>query len=153
MHVAYYQGADKSLARPGRKLQRPKFNFCKPLKKNSEGCLSNWVSVAAMTSVSNEKLRPFNCFFSQVGLRTYQHPCTNLQAPSATTWKHNAYGCLSNVVCISKYILVFWVYIVWYGSWVQMLETYTLVPSSKQYFYAWRHDTGHHSNPSPFMYR
>ena len=28
-----------------------------------------------MTSSSDEKWRPFNCFFSQVGLRTYQHPC------------------------------------------------------------------------------
>ena len=28
-----------------------------------------------MTSASDEKWRPFNCFFSRVGLRTYQHPC------------------------------------------------------------------------------
>ena len=28
-----------------------------------------------MTSASDEKLRPFSCFFSRVGLRTYQHPC------------------------------------------------------------------------------
>jgi hypothetical protein len=28
-----------------------------------------------MTSVSDEKWRPFNYFFSQVGLRTYQRPC------------------------------------------------------------------------------
>ena len=27
-----------------------------------------------MTSASDGKWRPFNCFFSQVGLRTYQHP-------------------------------------------------------------------------------
>ena len=27
-----------------------------------------------MTSASDEKWRPFNCFLSQVGLRTYQHP-------------------------------------------------------------------------------
>ena len=65
-------GADKSLARPGRKqatviklgiysTNSPRSsihflahwsNFCKPLKKNSEGCLSNQVSVAAMTSAS-----------------------------------------------------------------------------------------------------
>jgi len=30
-----------------------------------------------MTSSSDEKWRPFNCFFSRVGLRTYQHPCTS----------------------------------------------------------------------------
>ena len=28
-----------------------------------------------MTSASDEKLQPFNCFFSWIGLRTYQHPC------------------------------------------------------------------------------
>ena len=39
-------------------------NFCKSLKKNSEGWLSNQVSAAAMTSVSDEKWRPFNRFFS-----------------------------------------------------------------------------------------
>ena len=29
-----------------------------------------------MTSASDEKWRPFNCFFSRVVLRTYQHPCS-----------------------------------------------------------------------------
>ena len=78
-------GADKSLARPGRKqatatklgiysTHSPRssihflancHNFCKPLKKkNSEGCPSNQVSAAAMTSASDEKWRPFNFFFS-----------------------------------------------------------------------------------------
>ena len=47
----------------GNKLQRPNFNFCKPLKKNSEGCPSNQVSVAAMTSALDEKWRLFTCFF------------------------------------------------------------------------------------------
>ena len=77
-------GADKSLARPGRKqatatklgiysTHSPRSSihflarcskFCKPLKKESEGCPSNQVSAAAMTSASDEKWRPFNCFFS-----------------------------------------------------------------------------------------
>jgi len=42
-------------------------NFCKPhkkKKKNSEGCPSNHVSAAAKTSASDEKWRPYNCFFS-----------------------------------------------------------------------------------------
>ena len=42
-------------------------NFCKPLKKNSEGCTSNQVSAAAITSASDEKWRPFNSFFSVQG--------------------------------------------------------------------------------------
>ena len=40
-------------------------NFCKPLKKNSETCPSSQVSAAAMTSPSDEKWRPFNCFLVQ----------------------------------------------------------------------------------------
>jgi len=76
-------GTDKSLVRPGRKqttatklgiysayspqssinfLARCS-NFCKPLKKNSEGFPSNQVSAAAVTSASDEKWRTFNCFF------------------------------------------------------------------------------------------
>ena len=75
-------GTDKSLARPGRKqatanklgiysTYSPRSsihflarfsNLCKPLKKKSEGCPSNQVSAAAMTSTSEEKW-PFNCFF------------------------------------------------------------------------------------------
>jgi len=75
-------GVDKSLVRPGRKQATatklgiyskcsPRSSihflircscFCKPLKKNSEYCPSNQVPAAAMTSASNEKWRPFNCF-------------------------------------------------------------------------------------------
>jgi hypothetical protein len=74
-------GADKSLARPGRKqatatklgiysTYSPRSsihslarcsNFCKTLKKKSP---SNQVSTAVITSASDEKWRPFNCFFS-----------------------------------------------------------------------------------------
>ena len=44
-------------------------------KKKSEDCPINQVSAAAINSASDEKWRPLNCFFSRVGLRTYQHPC------------------------------------------------------------------------------
>jgi len=45
-------------------------------QKKSEGCPSNHVFAAAMTSASDDKWRPFKCFFfSRVGLRTYQYPC------------------------------------------------------------------------------
>ena len=47
----------------GNNLQRPNSNFCKPLKNNSEGCPSNQVFAAALTSASEEKWRPFNYFF------------------------------------------------------------------------------------------
>ena len=77
-------GADKSLARTGRKkatatklgiysTYSPRSsinflarcsNFCKPLKRNSKGCPSNQVSTAAMTSASDEKWRTFGFFFS-----------------------------------------------------------------------------------------
>ena len=43
-------------------------------QKISEVCLPNQVSATAMTSASDEKWRPFNCFFSRVELRSYQRP-------------------------------------------------------------------------------
>ena len=75
-----YRGADKSLARPGRKQATATklLTFASnPPPKKSEGCPSNQVSAAEMTSASDEKFRPLNCFFfsSRVGLRTYQHSC------------------------------------------------------------------------------
>ena len=76
------RGAGKSLDRTGRKqataiklgiysTQSPRSsihflarcsNFCKPIKKNSGRCPSNQVS-AGMTSASDVKCRPCNCFF------------------------------------------------------------------------------------------
>ena len=59
----------------GKKLQRPNFNVCKPLKKkNSESCPSNQVSAAAMTSGSEEKWRLFNCFFQSGRARDLSAP-------------------------------------------------------------------------------
>ena len=75
--------AYRSLARPGRKQDTatklgiystysPRSSihflarcsgFCKPLKKKSEGCPSNQVSTAAMTSASDEKMATFQLFF------------------------------------------------------------------------------------------
>ena len=43
-----------------------------------------------MTSASDEKWRPFNCFFSRVGLRTYQHPC-KVTAKTYDTSKYHAF--------------------------------------------------------------
>ena len=80
--LARYRGADKSLARPGRKRATATKLFCKSLQKNSECCPTNQVSAAALTSASDEKWRPFNCFFSRVGLRTYQHPCISSPVPT-----------------------------------------------------------------------
>jgi len=79
------RGANKSLARSGTKqatanklgiyskyTPRSSKNFlascsnlCKLLKKKSGGCPSNQVPAAAMTSASDEKLRPFNYFSVQ----------------------------------------------------------------------------------------
>jgi len=76
-------GADKSLARPGRKqatanklgiystyFPRSSIHFlalcsnlCTSLNKNSEGCPSNQVSAASVTSASEEKFPLCNCFF------------------------------------------------------------------------------------------
>ena len=64
MEQHLYRGADKSLARPGRKQARATtlLTFASH-SKNLEGCPSNQVSAAAMTSMLEEKWRPFNCFF------------------------------------------------------------------------------------------
>ena len=81
----YTVGADKSLARPGRKqatatkleiysshsAQRSIHflslcsNFYKLLNKDSEFCSSNQVPAKAMTSASEEKWLPFNCILVQ----------------------------------------------------------------------------------------
>ena len=91
-----YRGADKSLARPGRKqatatklgiysIHSPRSsihflarysNFCKPLKKKIRR-----LSVQSGLRGSNDlrvgrKMATSQLFFfSRVGLRTYQHPC------------------------------------------------------------------------------
>jgi hypothetical protein len=59
-----YRGADKSLARPGRKqATATKLELWQATKKKkSEVCVSNQVFAAAVTSASEEKWRPFNCF-------------------------------------------------------------------------------------------
>ena len=80
-----YQGAEKSLARPGRKLARAtKIELSQATQKNSENCPSNHFSAAAMTSASDEKWRPFNCFFSPGRAK-------DLSAPHNTEWpqKHS----------------------------------------------------------------
>ena len=45
-------------------LLSPLLYLMQATKKKSEICPSNQVSVAAMISASDEKWRPFNCFFS-----------------------------------------------------------------------------------------
>ena len=84
------------LDQEGNKPQRPNSNFCRPLKNNSEGCPSNQVSAAAMTSASDEKWRPLSCFFIWVGLRTYQHPCISCNMLHAF--------CLGTL-CVGKFIV------------------------------------------------
>jgi len=75
-------GADKALARPGRKQATATklgiystyheaqytsstvaLTFARHSKKKSEGCLSNQVSAPAMNSASGEKWRTFKFFF------------------------------------------------------------------------------------------
>ena len=76
-----YRGTDKSLARPGRKqATATKLWLLQATQKKNSGLFfpSNQVSAATMTSASDEKWWPFSCFFSRVGLRTYQHPCVCL---------------------------------------------------------------------------
>jgi len=46
-----------------------------------------------MTSASDEKWRPPNCFFSRVGLRTYQHPCTTLLSQICLSRRRSVSSC------------------------------------------------------------
>ena len=90
----------------GNKLQRPNCNFCKPLKKNkSESCPSNQVSAAAMTA-SDEKWRPFNCFFQSGWAKDLSAPVIQCRAQARVTRSvllpqlPGLYCCLSYPVCI-----------------------------------------------------
>ena len=57
----------------GKKLQRP--NICKSLKKEF-GRLSVQPGLRGSNDLRvGRKMATFNCFFSCVGLRTYQQPC------------------------------------------------------------------------------
>ena len=52
------------LARPGKKqATATKLQLLQAIKKNADGCPSNQISAAAMTSASDEKWRSFSCFF------------------------------------------------------------------------------------------
>ena len=92
-----YQGADKSLARPGRKqATATKLLILQDTQKKKIRRLSvQPISAAAMTSASEEKWRPFNYFFSRVGLRTYQHPCVGRY--NYNSWKGNSDLPLANI--------------------------------------------------------
>ena len=70
----------------GNKLQRPNSNFYKTLKKkkNPEGCPPKQVSAAAMTSASDEKWRPLNCFFQSGRAKDLSARCTSIHVPYTT---------------------------------------------------------------------
>ena len=57
----------------------------------------NQLSAAGMTYASDEKWRPFNCFFSRVGLRTYQHSWY-LLSPTCLrgVWRYNCTFVIGN---------------------------------------------------------
>ena len=64
-----------------------------------------------MTSASDEKWRHFNCLFTRVGLRTYQHPCTGSELISTVEEESELWGidcddieinlCSNEIGCIS----------------------------------------------------
>ena len=59
-----------------------------------------------MTSASDEKWRPVNCFFSWVGLRTYQHPCMSLLCEQFLhRAKYSAVLTLSQYACYIRLLL------------------------------------------------
>ena len=70
-----YRGTDKSLARPGRKQATVIKLFASHSKTIQKVVRpSNQVSAAAMTPASDEKWRPFNCFFQSGGAKDLSAP-------------------------------------------------------------------------------
>ena len=69
-----YRGADKSLARPGRK-QATATKLLQTTKKKKIRTLSVEPGLRVERKVATFQL----FFFSRVGLRTYQHPCVSRQ--------------------------------------------------------------------------
>ena len=64
-----------------------------------------------MTSASEEKWRPFNYFFSRVGLKTYQHPCSNDRVRKFT--RNNGFyikAIFGRLPCNSVFILSVYVF-------------------------------------------
>ena len=118
--IIVYRGADKSLSRPGTKQVTATKLFYKPLKKKTENCPSNQVSAATMTSASDEKWRPFNCFFQSGRAKDLSAP-QGIQNPSFV-WRAAKYmfsinyleyrsnGSESEVVELVKHSMV--------GSWL-----------------------------------
>ena len=71
----FYRGADKSLARPARKQTKAtKLTFASHLQKIQNFVRPNRSPRQQWPPRRDKKWRTFNCFFSRVGLRTYQHP-------------------------------------------------------------------------------
>jgi len=64
-HSHVYRGADKSLAltRKETSYSDQTLTFVSHSKKKFRSCPPNQVSATATASASDEKWRPFNCFF------------------------------------------------------------------------------------------
>jgi len=85
-----YRGTDKALARPGRKqATATKLYLLQATQKKIQVVLPTRYPEQQWPPRRGEKWRPFNCFFSRVGLRTYQHPC--LKRAKCKSFKQQIY--------------------------------------------------------------
>jgi hypothetical protein len=88
-----------------------------------------------MTSASDEKWQPFNCFFSRVGLRTYQHPgiemycmnCINISNTVITVYICTTYDEPVIGITATNYSIIS------YGSITFDLHLFDLHPLSQEY--------------------
>ena len=88
-NLRLYRGADKSLARPGRKTSYSDqtLTFARHSKKFQKVVRPTRSPLQHWPPRRTKKWRPFNCFFSRVGPRAYQHPLYRLQLRvSAPRW-------------------------------------------------------------------
>jgi ribosomal protein L37E len=97
----------------GNKLQRPNSNFCKPLKKKKIRRLSVQPGLRGSNDLRvGRKMATFQLFFSQVGLRTYQHPCIGDRLVVCSLWWSSIQACIPNG---HLYGVTYQMY--WYDSW------------------------------------
>ena len=88
-----YRSADKSLARQGRKQATTTklLTFASHSKTIQKVVRPTRSPRQQWPPLRTKKWRTLNCFFSRVGLRTYQHPCISLLPHTATCSAHSTH--------------------------------------------------------------
>jgi hypothetical protein len=104
--------------------------FANHWKKNWEGCPLNQVSVAAMTSTSDEKWWPFSCFCNWVRLRTYQHRVLLGDEITVSHAMELCCSCCCSIMYLVILIMMTVVESIWFGCmYMEILRQLGSAPS------------------------